>query len=122
LNKRGIKRAEYQKGWQKANPDKNRVAALKSYYKNPEKSYKSKLKRKYSMTLEQYNQLLKAQSGQCATCPSKPQTRRLNVDHNHKTNKIRGLLCFSCNYTIGFLKDDPARFESIAAYLRKNDA
>lgn len=44
-----------------------------------------------------YELLLEAQAGHCALCPNKPKTRRLHVDHDHLTGRIRGLLCYRCN-------------------------
>jgi Recombination endonuclease VII len=46
---------------------------------------------------DEYARLLKAQGGGCAICGAKPKTRRLHVDHDHKTGKVRGLLCHRCN-------------------------
>lgn len=46
---------------------------------------------------EAYDALLSAQEGHCALCASRPGTRRLHVDHNHKTMTVRGLLCHRCN-------------------------
>ena len=44
-----------------------------------------------------YESLLASQDGHCAICPTEPKTRRLHVDHNHRTGQVRGLLCFRCN-------------------------
>jgi hypothetical protein len=44
-----------------------------------------------------YERLLAAQGGHCALCPNVPKTRRLHVDHDHKTGRVRGLLCYRCN-------------------------
>jgi hypothetical protein len=49
------------------------------------------------ITDDAYEQLLEAQEGGCAICGNPPKTRRLSVDHNHRTGKVRGLLCFRCN-------------------------
>jgi len=46
---------------------------------------------------DDYQQLLEEQEGGCAICGAPPKTRRLSVDHNHRTGKVRGLLCFRCN-------------------------
>lgn len=57
---------------------------------------------KYGITLDQYESLLKEQNGCCAVC-GKHQTEfntRLCVDHDHKSNEIRGLLCTYCNHRI----------------------
>ena len=49
------------------------------------------------VTPEEYDRLLAEQDGGCAICGNPPKTRRLHVDHNHRTAKVRGLLCFRCN-------------------------
>ena len=49
------------------------------------------------VTDDEYARLLEAQGGGCAICGAKPKTRRLHVDHDHKTGKVRGLLCHRCN-------------------------
>ena len=49
------------------------------------------------LTIEQYEDRLAKQDGHCALCPATPKTRRLNVDHDHKTGKVRALLCNRCN-------------------------
>jgi hypothetical protein len=46
---------------------------------------------------EDYAAMLEAQGGGCAICGAKPKTRRLHVDHDHATGKVRGLLCHRCN-------------------------
>jgi Autographiviridae endonuclease VII len=49
------------------------------------------------VTDDEYALLLEVQGGGCAICGAKPKTRRLHVDHDHKTGKVRGLLCHRCN-------------------------
>ena len=44
-----------------------------------------------------YDRLLEQQGGHCALCPNTPKTRRLDVDHDHRTMTVRGLLCHRCN-------------------------
>lgn len=46
---------------------------------------------------DEYARMLAAQGGGCAICGAKPKTRRLHVDHDHKTGRVRGLLCHRCN-------------------------
>ena len=53
--------------------------------------------RALGVTDEDYERLLTAQGGHCALCLTKPKSRRLHVDHDHATGRIRGLLCQSCN-------------------------
>ena len=67
---------------------------------------KSHLKRKYGLTLEGFEQLLASQGGGCAIC-GKPDVD--NVDHDHATGQVRGILCWNCNIAIGQLEDDVDR-------------
>ncbi len=46
---------------------------------------------------EEYARLFAKQGGGCAICGNPPKTRRLDVDHDHKTGRVRGLLCHRCN-------------------------
>jgi hypothetical protein len=65
--------------------------------------------------LEVYEELYEQQGGKCAICKKPPGTRRFHLDHNHKTGEIRGLLCFSCNYKLGFVEK---YLKQIVRYLR----
>jgi len=81
---------------------------------------KSKFKRLYGITFEAYEKMLAAQGGKCAICskdtPS-ARTKFFSVDHCHKTGKVRGLLCTSCNRGLGFFNDSPSALEAAAKYL-----
>ena len=71
--------------------------------------------RLYGLTHEQYDELLAKQEYACATCRQK---KPLDVDHDHQTGKVRGLLCRRCNIAIGQFEDDPDLIDRIASYLR----
>lgn len=60
--------------------------------------------------------LLPAQNGRCAIC-KEFFTGTPNVDHDHQTGVVRGLLCHGCNVGIGFLKDDIRLLKSAIVYL-----
>lgn len=78
------------------------------------------LKRKFNLTVEQYEDMLAAQGGVCAICRKPPnEGKRLAVDHCHKTNKVRGLLHGNCNRGVGLLGDDPVLLRAAAEYLEK---
>jgi hypothetical protein len=87
---------------------------------NPEVILASNLK-KYGITLAEYERLLKKQKGVCAIC-KKPEydarQRRLSVDHDHETGRVRGLLCARCNRALGMFNDNPELLRSAARYLR----
>ena len=91
---------------------------------NPEKLFihnrKTKLKRDYNLTLEQYEIMLKEQNGVCFLCNSLPNKKLLAVDHCHKTNKVRKLLCSNCNTALGLFKDDINVLNKAISYLKEN--
>ena len=88
---------------------------------NSEKSKNRHLKRKYNINLEEYNRLWEEQEGCCKICGEHEtvQDKSLVVDHNHETNKVRGLLCNDCNSGIGFLKDNITVLAKAIEYLEK---
>jgi hypothetical protein len=81
------------------------------------------LKTKYGLTRDAYNDLLKGQDNKCAICGThkKELPRSLSVDHNHKTEKIRGLLCTRCNQGLGLFLDDPELLRKAAEYLESSE-
>lgn len=79
---------------------------------------KTQLKRKYGLTIEEYNQMAQEHDHSCAICRRACKTgRQLAVDHCHKTGTIRGLLCQSCNIGLGRFDDNPALLDAAKAYL-----
>ncbi len=73
----------------------------------------------YKMTPEEYNMMSFKQKGRCAIC-RKHWTwtdRRLVVDHDHKTGKVRGLLCFKCNITLGIIEGKIDILKDMVEYL-----
>lgn len=110
---------ETRKNWQKNNPNYK-----KDYFKkNPEKAkeqiFKSLMWRsKVKMTYTEFKEMLKGQNGKCVIC-GKVDRRRLSVDHCHKTGKVRGLLCHSCNVALGLFKDDIKLLKKAIIYLTK---
>lgn len=76
--------------------------------------------KKYGITEDQYQQILNLQRGVCAICERHQRYRRLSIDHDHRTNKVRGLLCNWCNRSLGRYGDSPIRLRKAAAYLEDN--
>lgn len=84
------------------------------------------MRRRYGITLQQYNAMLSKQDGVCAICKNQESrlenrsktgtTRRLYVDHDHKTGDVRALLCHECNTALGNMQEDPERIKSLLAY------
>jgi hypothetical protein len=72
--------------------------------------------------LEEYRDLYVQQNGMCALCGQRDQGiggkyDGLHVDHDHRTGKIRGLLCNTCNRALGLFKDDQTVLERAVRYL-----
>jgi hypothetical protein len=85
--------------------------AMKKY------NFKITLKQ-YGLTIEQYNSILSTQGGRCRICGEENiQGHRLYVDHNHRTGKVRGLLCSGCNLGIGFFGESIVKMVKAIQYL-----
>ena len=83
---------------------------------------KSYLKRKYGMTVEQYDAMLEAQGGGCFICGRPPREDiSLHVDHDHSTGRVRGTLCFCCNNALADFKEDPHLLQKAITYLVAHD-
>ena len=127
------KQKEYFKQYYLKNRDRFLKKAKEYKLKNPYKNYikkvgyekiaimqrKSYLKRIYNVTLEEYEKKLKEQNYSCAICKRHQSVfkRKLGVDHNHKTGKVRDLLCDGCNVDVSVVED---RLEVLLNYLNKH--
>lgn len=75
---------------------------------------------KYGVSDKKYQKILQRQDGVCAICERpEPRYSHLSVDHNHETDKVRGLLCSNCNPMIGYAKEDPKVLMAAINYLRR---
>lgn len=103
----------------------------KAYVNNWNKVNKQRIKKrkreysvmfKYGLFPEDYNRMLREQQHKCLICgldETECPYGSLSVDHNHATNKVRGLLCHNCNTSIGKFKDNPALLRAAAQYLEE---
>ena len=98
---------ESMRSWRKANPERRReIERARS------------LKKNYGISIAAYESLLKRQRGVCAICQKGPHKRRLDVDHDHATGKVRGLLCTNCNNGLGRFLDSTLLLSAAKKYLR----
>ena len=101
-----------------ANPENK--AYRKTKYKenyNPEKKRNERLKINYGISLEEYKEIVNKLESKCQICGKV--FKKLVIDHDHMTNKIRGLLCNLCNVGLGAFKDTIESLKMAIKYLRK---
>ncbi|KKN19342.1 hypothetical protein LCGC14_0946770 [marine sediment metagenome] len=96
----------YTKAYQKARPLATRNRALL---------------RRYSLTIEQHQQIYSSQNCCCALCGNPTPYDKIHTDHEHETGKVRGLLCCRCNMGLGFWEDSIEGLQRAIEYLRKNE-
>jgi hypothetical protein len=112
------------KKWQDENPERLK-AYQREYRQRPERKAAEReghLKRKYGITVADYERMLEAQNGVCAICGEpRPEERTLHIDHDHATGAIRGLLCFRCNNALGDFREEYELFQRAADYLDRDD-
>ena len=101
--------------------------ARKWYEKNKHRRPGYMLKHQYGITWQQYEEMLKNQNGVCAICGDKEtvtgsrgQPRNLPVDHDHRSGKVRALLCYRCNSMIGYSREREDLLLKAIEYLRKH--
>lgn len=95
---------------------------------NPGLESDRNIKRVFGLTREEYNNKLKAQNFVCAICGEYENSiynktgviKNLAVDHDHKTGKMRDLLCWRCNTTLGKINEDLELVDKIKLYLTKH--
>lgn len=75
--------------------------------------------KKFGVPRSEVDRILASQAGVCGACGL---TKGLHLDHDHKTNKIRGFLCGNCNRALGLLRDSPKIIEALGRYLQNPPA
>lgn len=79
----------------------------------------------YGMKMTEYDSMVEACGGVCQSCGSPPAEEgsfsqcNLNVDHDHATGRVRGLLCSGCNLALGLLGEDVDRLKGLISYLNE---
>lgn len=117
----------YLKTWHLKNKERRNLAAKKLYQKTSEQAKGHYLKNHFGISLDDYLGMHARQGGVCAIC-FRPETRlhkgrarALAVDHDHKTKKVRSLLCGACNIALGLLEEDPVRLHAMLKYLAEHN-
>jgi hypothetical protein len=114
-----------------ANPEYHKAKARKhilNYRKNNPKANRNKhYKKRYGITVEEYEAMSLAQNHLCAICGMPESKKRkdgttsiLAVDHDHNTGKVRELLCIGCNHMLGNIENKQVSLDAIAAYIKRH--
>lgn len=123
-------RKQYMKEYkQKVGVKQKERESVRRYKKrNPDVAKNGHLKRNFDISLEKFNEMLESQNYVCSIC-KQPETKIFKktgklcdfcVDHCHSTGKVRGLLCWNCNASLGKFKDSIETLENAILYLKKH--
>ena len=139
-------RNAYAREWRAKNADKVRAQARARYAANPEyhrdkarkhiENYRKNnpnanrnkhYKKRYGITVEDYEAMSARQNHLCAICGLRETkkrrdgtTSRLAVDHNHTTGAVRELLCVGCNHMLGNIENRNVSLDFIAEYIKRH--
>lgn len=110
-------RNAYWKNLRETNPDHRQ--------RNIDTVLRSKMLRSYGMVAADYNRMVEEQGDRCKLCGTDEhgriaRFRYWNIDHDHKTGRVRGLLCHACNITLGKIEKllERVEIEKIMGYIR----
>ncbi len=115
-----IKKREREKNWERCRKEQKYWREMNSeYLKNnrPKYSRYKQMEWNYGISKEEFLALYIRQNKSCAICKKFFSKNKLHIDHNHKTNKVRGLLCMHCNFGIGHFKEDNSLLIGAIQYL-----
>ena len=113
------------RAWRLRNPERNREQTRASVQRwraqNPERYAAARAAERtaYGLSVEELDAMLARQGGRCAICRDEPGDRRLGVDHDHATGRVRGLLCPRCNMALGLFRDNADALRAAAGYLER---
>lgn len=94
------------------NQEREIIKAREFRKKYPEKTFATNIKTRFGMTVDDFNIMLKRQGGGCAICSVKSNGKKnFCIDHCHKSQKVRGILCSGCNIGLGFYELHKDKYE-----------
>lgn len=103
------------------NRERRLAAAKERYRQDPDLARSCSLKRKYGITLADFDRMYDEQAGCCAACevPIPRRGKGTQVDHCHETGRVRGLLCIPCNTNLGYYDEDVDRIRGLLRYAEE---
>lgn len=122
--KRLCKQKDCTDRWRENHPDGRKELTRRFESRHPHRKASYALLNKYGLTMRDKENILAAQGGRCAnpgcraTDPGKAGFRKgWHIDHDHKTEAVRGVLCQRCNNALGLLRDDINKIRGFIEYL-----
>ena len=112
---------ERQQRLRKADPSYSSRRSKAWRAKNPGVDRKYSLKKRYGMSLEDFDVMLEAQGFRCSLCGFTLEAKTSCVDHDHESGTVRAILCRPCNTGLGHFKDSSETLLAAAAYLQRHD-
>jgi len=109
----------YKKEWlSRSGVWEKRRESLKQYARNnPQMVKAAHIKWAYGLTAEEHEALWTKQNNMCAICGILLTSDTAEVDHDHATGAVRGLLCRMCNQLLGRARDDKTILAAAIKYL-----
>jgi hypothetical protein len=123
--KHKVTQLEQQRKYRARNPEKWREYGKKWAKDNKERTHAmnraNQMKRDYGLSPEGYYLLFVYQLGSCAICCKEVDFlgQHTHIDHDHKTGKVRGILCNLCNHLIGESLESPVILRRAIDYLEE---
>lgn len=113
---------EWDRKYKTTHPDNRKRYARDWARRNKMITKERRLELKYGLSTSEYLKMMANQSNVCAICKHPPSEKEkiLHVDHDHRTNKVRGLLCGSCNRALGLFDDSMTVVMDAYQYLQKH--
>lgn len=116
------------KQWQLENPERTKELSRNYYLRNKDshnkRSSENRLIRTLGITQEEYDDIMKEHDGRCDIChttePGGPH-KKFNLDHDHSTGKLRGILCRRCNTSLGQFEDSVTLMKKAISYLEYHE-
>ena len=88
---------------------------------NPEYRQRYNLRTRFGLTTEEFSDMIVEQNSMCKICGDGfDETNKPQIDHNHETGKVRGLLCRNCNTSLGLLKENTDTILNMISYINDN--
>jgi hypothetical protein len=112
----------YSRKWREQNKETTRRDNSRWKIKNPKKYKEVHLKQRHGITLDQRASIMDTQGCRCPGCCVEfyGWDKTWHVDHCHNTEKIRGVLCRSCNLLLGYARDSEHTLLRLCSYLESN--